>query len=73
MTTEEQMTVRSLLAAGFSATAIAKRIGRDHKTVVAFSRQSDTKAAVEDLREDLADAYEGLARRMCILNESIFR
>jgi hypothetical protein len=64
MDIEEQTTIKSLLAAGFSATAIAKRIDRDHKTVLAFARQDDTKTAVADLREDLADAYEGLARRM---------
>jgi len=75
MTLEEQTTIKSLLAAGFSATAIAKRIDRDHKTVVAFSRQDETKAAVMDLREDLADAFEGLARRMIdsITDEDILK
>ena len=64
MNIEEQANVKVLLAAGISPTAIAKKIGRDHKTVIAFSKIPATVQEVGELKQDLADAYEGLARRM---------
>jgi hypothetical protein len=64
MTLQEQSEVKALLAAGISPTAIAKKIGRDHKTVVSYAKEPGTVAEVADLREDLSDAFEGLARRM---------
>ena len=64
MTTEEQVTIKSLLAAGLTATMIAKRIGRDHHTVLSFARQGDTQLEVSVLRENLADSFEGLAHRL---------
>ena len=64
MTLEEQAQVKALLATGISPTAIAKRIGRDHKTVIAFSKIPATVEEVGELKEDLGNAYEGLARRM---------
>lgn len=64
MTIHEQETIKTLLAAGFSATAIAKRIDRDHKTVLAYSRDAGTVEEVKGMKSELADAYEGLARRM---------
>jgi len=42
----------------------AKKIGRDHKTIIAFSKQPATVEDEREMKEDLADAYEGLARRM---------
>lgn len=64
MTLEEQAQIKALLAAGLSPSAIAKRIGRDHKTVISYSRLPVTVEEVGDLKLDLAEAYEGLARRM---------
>jgi len=75
MNLEEQAQVKALLAMEISPTAIAKQIGRDHKTVVAYSREPGTIAEVNEIKEDLADVYEGLARRMVdsITDEDISR
>lgn len=64
MTDEEKAQVKALMALGFSPTAIGKRLDRDHKTVIAYAKKPETVAEIADLKEDLADAYEGLARRM---------
>lgn len=64
MTDEEKAQVKALIAVGFSPTAIGKRLNRDHKTIIAFAKKPETAAEIAELKEDLADAYEGLARRM---------
>ncbi len=64
MTDEEKAQIKSLMALGFSPTAIGKKLDRDHKTVIAYTRKPETIAEIAELKEDLADAYEGLARRM---------
>ena len=64
MTLEEQTQVKALLAVGFSPTAIGKRLNRDHKTIAVYAKKPDTVSEVYALKEDLADSFEELARRM---------
>lgn len=64
MTDEEKVQIKSFLAVGFSPTAIGKKLNRDHKTILAYTKKPETVLEVAELKEDLADAYEGLARRM---------
>lgn len=64
MTDGEKAQIRALMAVGFSPTAIGKRLNRDHHTIIAYAKKPETVAGIAELKEDLADAYEGLARRM---------
>jgi hypothetical protein len=64
LTLEEKKQIELLVANGGTHHAVALKIGRDRKTVKAYATSPEAAEAIQELRGELADMYEGLARRM---------
>ncbi len=56
--------VKVLRASGFTFHAISRKLGRDHKTIKKACERPKMAAAIEEIKEELSDFFEGLARRM---------
>jgi hypothetical protein len=63
LTLEEKKRIESLLAGGWTCHAAAGEIKRDHKTVKAYAETPGAVSAIKAARAELADLFEGLARR----------
>jgi len=61
---KELETIKVLRANGLSYHAIAVEIKRDPKTVKKACLEPDTSKEILKIKQELADMYEGLARRM---------
>jgi len=64
LTTEEKEQIAILTAQGRTPNYIGKALTRDRKTVAAALEKPETAELVEAKREDLADMYEDMTRRM---------
>jgi len=64
LNTSELEQVKVLRASGLTYHAISKKLGRDHKTIKKACERPKMAAAIEDIKEELSDFFEGLARRM---------
>lgn len=56
--------IKVLRANGLSFHAISKEVGRDPKTVKKACLQPQTANEIQAIKQELADMYEGLAKRM---------
>lgn len=64
LTTDEIEQIKIYSAAGYSANAVAKEIGRDPKTIRKILEGPEIVKQVEIIRVDLADKWDGLANAM---------
>jgi len=64
MNTQEKEKAATLFASGLTYNAIGQELGRDPKTVKANLLKPDMVDKVEEKKEELAEMYETLSRRM---------
>ena len=66
LTVEEQEQIKVLHAEGRTYHAIAKRLGRSPHTVKAFLVTPEVQEKVAEIKQELGDMFEGLAKRMIV-------
>jgi hypothetical protein len=64
LTVKELETIKALRANGLSYHAIAIKIKRDPKTVKKACLEPQAAKEIQEIKQELADMYEALARRM---------
>jgi IS30 family transposase len=64
LTIKELERIKALIASGMTYHAVAVQIGRDPKTVKNACLKPQTAQEIQVIKQELADMYEELARRM---------
>ena len=59
----EKKKIETLVASGKTYYSVAREIKRDPKTVKAYAEKPEVVRVIKEAREELADMFEGLARR----------
>src|SRR4030067_2104987 len=59
----EKKRIETLVASGKTYYSVAHEIKRDPKTVKAYAEKPEVVRVIKEAREELADMFEGLARR----------
>ncbi len=75
LTTKELEQIKALRASGLTYHAISKEIGRDPKTVKKACLEPQTATEIQQIKDELADMFEGLAKRLLasITDEDILK
>lgn len=66
LTVKEEQQIKALLATGKTCHAVAIEIGRDPKTIKKYAIQPETAKEIRELKEELSDMFEGIAKRMIL-------
>ncbi len=64
MPVKEIENAKILFASGKSFNSIGKELGRDHKTIKSYVTEPQAAKEIEDMKAELSDMFEGLAKRM---------
>jgi len=64
LTLKEIENAKVLFASGKSFNAIGKALCRDRKTIKSYLTEPQATKEIEEMKEELADMFEGLAKRM---------
>ena len=64
LTVKELEQIKTLRASGLTYHAISREIDRDPKTVKKVCLEPQASIEIQEIKQELADMYEGLAKRM---------
>ena len=64
LTVKELEQIKTLRASGLTYHAISREIDRDPKTVKKVCLDPQASIEIQEIKQELADMYEGLAKRM---------
>jgi predicted transcriptional regulator len=64
LTVAEMEKMKALIANGKTYHAVAQELNRSPHTIKKYATESETTKEIQKIKQELADMYEGLARRM---------